>query len=306
MAHFPKPQEGSWTEHYPGLGTKPVSYYDSISQEFYDKEQQAIFLRTWLNIGRVEDLPRNGSYFTRELEWAKKSILVTKDGSGKVRAFHNICRHRGNKLVWTDFPREETSGTCRQFVCKYHGWKYELDGSLTFVQQEDEFFGLDRHVGFTSVLLHEAQLDDVLRSAPEFPNLSILSAGPLAPNPSELLGSEGFAEIIRRLAADHSVVLLDSPPVLPVTDAVVLSRVADATIVVTSSGLSSKRRVQRAVSSLRQVGAPLVGTVLGSAPHEIAYGYVDYGYVPYGQSNGAKNGFGRSRSSARARTRTGT
>ncbi len=169
-----------------------------------------------------------------------------------------------------------------------------------------EFFGLDRHVGFTSVLLHEAQLDDVLRSAPEFPNLSILSAGPLAPNPSELLGSEGFAEIIRRLAADHSVVLLDSPPVLPVTDAVVLSRVADATIVVTSSGLSSKRRVQRAVSSLRQVGAPLVGTVLGSAPHEIAYGYVDYGYVPYGQSNGAKNGFGRSRSSARARTRTGT
>ena len=63
MAHFPKPEEGSWTEHYPGLGTKPVSYFDSISQEFYDKEQQAIFLRTWLNIGRVEDLPRTGSYF---------------------------------------------------------------------------------------------------------------------------------------------------------------------------------------------------------------------------------------------------
>ena len=63
---------------------------------------------------------------------------------GEVRAFHNICRHRGNKLVWTDFPREETSGNCRQFVCKYHGWKYDLDGACAFVQQESEFFDLDK------------------------------------------------------------------------------------------------------------------------------------------------------------------
>ena len=63
---------------------------------------------------------------------------------GEVRAFHNICRHRGNKLVWTDFPREESSGNCRQFVCKYHGWKYDLDGACTFVQQESEFFDFDK------------------------------------------------------------------------------------------------------------------------------------------------------------------
>ena len=52
--------------------------------------------------------------------------------------------HRGNKLVWTDFPREESSGNCRQFVCKYHGWKYDLDGSCAYVQQEGEFFDLDK------------------------------------------------------------------------------------------------------------------------------------------------------------------
>ena len=63
---------------------------------------------------------------------------------GEVRAFHNICRHRGNKLVWNDFPQEETSGTCRQFTCKYHGWRYGLEGDLTFVQQESEFFDLDK------------------------------------------------------------------------------------------------------------------------------------------------------------------
>ena len=122
--------EGSWTAHYPELGTEPVSYEDSISPEFYELEREAIFKRAWLNVGRVEQLPRNGSYFTKELAVANTSIIVVRGMDGEVRAFHNICRHRGNKLVWNDFPREETSGNCRQFVCKYHGWKYDLDGAL--------------------------------------------------------------------------------------------------------------------------------------------------------------------------------
>jgi phenylpropionate dioxygenase-like ring-hydroxylating dioxygenase large terminal subunit len=139
-----KPPEGSWTAHYPELGTEPMSYEDSISPEFHDLEREAIFKRSWLNVGRVEQLPRKGSYFTKELAVANTSVVVVRDTDGEIRAFHNICRHRGNKLVWTDFPREETSGSCRQLVCKYHGWKYELDGSCSFVQQEQEFFDLDK------------------------------------------------------------------------------------------------------------------------------------------------------------------
>jgi phenylpropionate dioxygenase-like ring-hydroxylating dioxygenase large terminal subunit len=141
---YTKPAEGSWTEHYPELGTAPISYEDSISPEFYELEREAIFKRAWLNVGRVEQLPRNGSYFTKELAVAKTSIVVVRGLDGEVRAFHNICRHRGNKLVWQDFPRQETSGSCRQFVCKYHGWQYDLDGGCTFVQQESEFFDLDK------------------------------------------------------------------------------------------------------------------------------------------------------------------
>jgi phenylpropionate dioxygenase-like ring-hydroxylating dioxygenase large terminal subunit len=144
MARHAKPPEGSWTAHFPELGTAPLSYEDSISPEFYELEREAIFKRAWLNVGRVEELPRKGSYFTKELAVAKTSIVVVRDMDGRVRAFHNICRHRGNKLVWADFPREETRGSCRQFVCKYHGWAYGLDGACTFVQQESEFFGLDK------------------------------------------------------------------------------------------------------------------------------------------------------------------
>jgi Rieske 2Fe-2S family protein len=144
MARMPKPPEGSWTAHYPELGVEPISYEDSISPEFYGLEREAIFKRSWLNVGRVEQLPKGGSYFTKEIQIAKTSVIVARDKDGQVRAFHNICRHRGNKLVWSDFPGEETSGTCRQFICKYHAWRYDLDGSLAFVQQESEFFDLDK------------------------------------------------------------------------------------------------------------------------------------------------------------------
>ena len=144
MPHFTKPAEGSWTEHYPELGTEPVSYDDSISPEFYELEREAIFRRTWLNVGRVEQLAKSGSFFSKELDAAGTSIVVVRGMDGEVRAFHNICRHRGNKLVWTDYPGEETSGVCRQFTCKYHGWRYGLEGELNFVQQESEFFNLDK------------------------------------------------------------------------------------------------------------------------------------------------------------------
>jgi phenylpropionate dioxygenase-like ring-hydroxylating dioxygenase large terminal subunit len=143
MARTTKPAEGSWTEHFPGLGTAPVSYDDSISPEFYERERDAIFGRTWLNVGRVEQLGKRGSFFTKELDAARTSVVVVRGMDDEIRAFHNICRHRGNKLVWSDDPRAETSGVCRNFTCKYHGWRYGLDGELTFVQQASEFFDLD-------------------------------------------------------------------------------------------------------------------------------------------------------------------
>src|SRR5215467_13467443 len=142
VARFGKPAEGSWTRHYPELGTGPVSFDDSISPAFYELEREAIFKRAWLYVGRLEQLPRNGSYFTKELPGLRCSLIVSRDLDGRVRAFHNVCRHRGNKLVWEGTPGGETCGSARQFVCKYHGWRYGLDGACTYVHQENEFFDL--------------------------------------------------------------------------------------------------------------------------------------------------------------------
>ncbi|HBZ72293.1 MAG TPA: hypothetical protein DEP35_22190, partial [Deltaproteobacteria bacterium] len=87
---YPKPPEGTWTEHYPELGTAPVSYESSISPEFYELERKAIFKRAWLNVGRVEQLRRSGSYFTKDLAVAKTSLIIVRGMDGVIRAFHNV------------------------------------------------------------------------------------------------------------------------------------------------------------------------------------------------------------------------
>lgn len=139
---FEKPDPGTWTESF-GLPKGPVSLRDSFDPDFFELEKEAVFRRSWLNVGRVERLPRPGSYFTVELEFLGLSVLVVRGMDDQIRAFHNVCSHRGNKLVWDDFPSKESAGTCRQLACKYHGWRYDLDGSISYVHNAPEFFDLN-------------------------------------------------------------------------------------------------------------------------------------------------------------------
>ena len=145
MFKFEKPAEGSWTAHYPELGTEPVSYEDSISPEIYELEREAIFKRAWLNVGRVEQLPAQGQLLhqgarrrrTRPSSscatWtARCARSTTSAGTAATSSSGRTSR------------KEESSGNARQFVCKYHGWKYDLDGACAFVQQEGEFFDFDK------------------------------------------------------------------------------------------------------------------------------------------------------------------
>jgi phenylpropionate dioxygenase-like ring-hydroxylating dioxygenase large terminal subunit len=136
--------KGKFTPSYPHLGTGPVSYEDSISPTFYDAEREAVFKQSWLYVGRVEQLPRPGTYFTRELPGDLASIVVARGLDGSISAMHNVCAHRGNKVVWQEHPQEESQGSCRQFSCKYHGWRYDLDGRVSHVTNEQEFFDLDK------------------------------------------------------------------------------------------------------------------------------------------------------------------
>ncbi|MGV0739380.1 aromatic ring-hydroxylating dioxygenase subunit alpha [Mycobacterium syngnathidarum] len=140
---WPKPAEGSWTEHYPDLGTAPIPFRDSISEDFYALEREAIFKRAWLNISRVEETPDTGSYITRQVEAADASLLLVKDHDGDIRAYHNVCRRRGHTLVQPDFRATELRCTGGEFECQHCGWRYALDGRLISLPDADRFTGLD-------------------------------------------------------------------------------------------------------------------------------------------------------------------
>jgi receptor protein-tyrosine kinase len=141
-----------------------------------------------------------------------------------------------------------------------------------------EFFGLPNDIGFTSVLLGEAELEDALLWIPNQPRLQVLPTGPIPPNPSELLSGSMTQEVFKSLSSYADIVVVDSAPILPVTDAAVLSTSADAVLLVVSARLNRRQDIVRSLEMLWQINAPIVGTVLNGAPQTDSYAYHHYSY----------------------------
>ena len=139
-------QTARWHDRYPELGTGPIAVEPYISPAFFEREREAIFRKVWLNVGRVEQIPARGDYFVKDLDICRTSILIVRGEDGAVHAFHNMCSHRGNRIVWG------AKGKCNAFTCKYHSWTYRLDGALHHVPDENKFFDLKKEtLGLTSV-----------------------------------------------------------------------------------------------------------------------------------------------------------
>jgi capsular exopolysaccharide synthesis family protein len=145
-----------------------------------------------------------------------------------------------------------------------------------------QFFGLDEHAGLTSVLLGQRTLEEMVQPVPGFDRLSLLPAGPVPSNPAELLDSAHARDIFTGLRDQYDLVLIDSPPVLPVTDAAILSRHADATLMLAAAGQTRRSDLHRAVEKLDQVGAKILGIVLNKVTRQTGsyYGYT-YSYKTY-------------------------
>jgi len=131
-------------EHAPGfepqandelawLGTSPVPASIYADPAWYELEREAVFKRSWLPIGHVCELPEPGSFIRREVEVAKASVLILRGRDGEVRAFHNVCTHRGTLLV------PESSGRQATFTCRYHAWTFGLDGTLKSAPDFERF-----------------------------------------------------------------------------------------------------------------------------------------------------------------------
>jgi capsular exopolysaccharide synthesis family protein len=151
-----------------------------------------------------------------------------------------------------------------------------------------DYLGVEGAVGLTNVLLGQVSVGDVLQTWGTLP-LKVLPSGPIPPNPSELLGSRPMAELVTLLGAHADIVILDAPPLLPVTDAAVLSTVCDGALIVARFGHTRRDQLTAAEQAVGKVGGRIVGVLLNRVPRRgggsnYGYGY-GYGYYTSPQAN---------------------
>ena len=144
-----------------------------------------------------------------------------------------------------------------------------------------DYAGIEGRVGLTTVLIGRADVEDVVQPLGAT-NLDLLASGQLPPNPSELLGSAAMASLLERLSTSYDMVLLDSPPLLPVTDAVVLTKLAGGALVIVGADRIQRPELQQSLNSLETAGAHLLGIVMNKIAlrEAAAYGYGS-GYASY-------------------------
>jgi non-specific protein-tyrosine kinase len=123
-------------------------------------------------------------------------------------------------------------------------------------------FGLDNETGLTTVMMDEAALASPPLRDTKIEGLSVLTSGPLPPNPADLMGSRRMEEVITALSEQADQILFDTPPVVAVTDAAVLATKVDGVLLVISAGKTRREYARTAVQRLEQINARLVGTVL--------------------------------------------
>jgi glycine betaine catabolism A len=129
MQTFVKPNVGA------GARTLAASWY--VSPDVFAREQERVFAREWLCVGREENVARPGDFFTAER--AGESLIVTRDTESRAHAFYNVCRHRGSRIC--DAASGHFQGSIQ---CPYHAWTYGLDGALKAARNMAEVRGFER------------------------------------------------------------------------------------------------------------------------------------------------------------------
>lgn len=196
--------------------------------------------------------------------------------------FVNLAQRHSTILVSSSIPGEGKSTTALNLAVALAD-----AGVRTILVDADlrrpsiaTYLGLEGSVGLTTVLIGRATVSDVVQPW-ESGTLHILPAGEIPPNPSEILGSDAMKDLLDELSNTYDMVLLDTPPLLPVTDAAVLSKFASGTLVIVGTDRIQGPQLRNALQSLETVGGRVIGVVLNKTARRdvnaYSYGY-DYSY----------------------------
>jgi succinoglycan biosynthesis transport protein ExoP len=165
-----------------------------------------------------------------------------------------------------------------------------------------DYMGLEGEVGLTTVLIGQAELRDAIQPWGDR-TLHVLTSGQVPPNPSELLGSRSMANLLEQLTSQYDIVLIDTPPLLPVTDAAILAKITGGALVVAAADSLHRQQLVDALSSLDDVDARVLGVVLNRLPRKKKDAYSYYDYASAGTRAGNKNSQARPAKSGHANQR---
>ena len=143
-------------------------------------------------------------------------------------------------------------------------------------------FNLDREPGVTNFLAGQTDEIATLVKKTDIENLSIITSGVIPPNPSEILGSQRMIDMLKKLESEWDMVLFDSPPLVAVTDANMISREIDSIVLIVKVGQTDKKAFHHTISNLRNINAPLGGIIMNAVTNKGSYGsYYYYYYHQY-------------------------
>jgi phenylpropionate dioxygenase-like ring-hydroxylating dioxygenase large terminal subunit len=118
--------------------TYPVEAF--VSPEYARAEADRLWSKVWQVAGRIEEIPKPGDYITYEI--GEDSILIVRTAADAIKAYHNVCPHRGRRLIDTPPGENRACGNKKAFVCGFHGWTYNLDGKNTYVLDKEDWKGV--------------------------------------------------------------------------------------------------------------------------------------------------------------------
>jgi len=173
-----------WYSEHPELGEPgriPVEPFISVEQ--FLRERERLWPKVWLKVARVEDIPSAGDYIVKDIPPTDSSLLIVRGRDNEVRAFHNVCPHRGSPLCW---EKSGETGSTSAIKCPFHGFTFDLSGNLRFIPDEENFYNVDKGQYGLKMVLSEIWNGFIFVH--------------LDPHPSESLG-EFLGEVGERLSA---------------------------------------------------------------------------------------------------------
>lgn len=255
----------------------------AILREVMDKT-----IRSAEDLRTISDVPVLGTIgYDRN---SKKAPLIVDSNARSVRAeayrqirtnlqFIDATKPVGVFVLTSSMPDEGKTTTAVNLAIAFadYGKRVLLIEADLRRPKVADYLDIERSVGLSNVLVGQVAVDDVLQPWGRG-RLTVLPSGTLPPNPSELLGNPAMSDLVARLRRSYEIIIIDAPPVLPVTDAAVMSRLADGVVVIVRFGKTTRNQLAASLRSLDAVDARVLGTVMTATPAKATTAYTGYVY----------------------------